>query len=171
LACSIGAFSSSPVVAQKIKEKPQRPSVIRVVVTPPVRDGFLDASSGNIDSANDIRKRLTRSQELVAVHSDEPHDVTLLVVARGAGFEEYGRIVKTATLFNNTIAWTEPIGQTDYWLSAIIETDVYRKAIVGRATSKGTTTPWGACADRVIDELGVWVANNVERLLARRPAR
>jgi len=138
---------------------------VRVYLTQPVRDGWIDADAALVDSLLDIQKRL---KDATPVEDRSKADLTLIVAGRGMGTQQYGQFVSVAPGFGGVTAWNTPVLEKDYWLFTYIEIDAYRKPIVGRYSSTTAIGPWGQCADGVVKDLMTWILNNRERLIARR---
>jgi serine/threonine protein kinase len=142
-----------------------------IYISAPERDGFKDTSKPTQDSIADIAKQIPRQENgLVTVTTQSPRaDVTLTVVERGVGSQQYGQRVSFQRYYGGAELETTPMIANTYWLSTILQVGKYKKEFTGRWVDSNPVGPfsmgaWTNCANQVARNVVSWVAANSERL-------
>lgn len=163
-------------LALAIAAAPAAPRVAFHVAVPE-RDGFVDASSGMLDSVRDL-ERLIRDRELAAVPDQAQADLLVTILGRDVGSQRFGDLMNLSSLQTrfgtSVIATSTPIFQNDYWVAVLLEAGPsYKRVFVGRAsnTSRYSMGAWTKCAEGVADELASWVKANREQIQRLRDAK
>jgi threonine dehydratase len=138
------ALSSVVAAAQR-----QRP--ISVYVGPQVREGFVDADAGTLDSIDDLKWEIDRQKQFRLVDEAAAADLILFVLGRGR--VEVGDA--TAVQIGAVTAFSQDSKAT---LRTLLKVGTYEKSFVGES---GT---WGRAASQVIKDLKAWTAQNRDRL-------
>ena len=149
---------------------PQAGNAVTVFVSAPMRDGFVDTDKNISDSVNDVRSRISKSKDMIAVDRPEIADVTLVVTLRGIGSESYGQRVSVRVTYRGADLDTTPLVANTFWVSSVLQVGTYRKEFLGTRTQSSAQSlgAWGLCADELVKNLGAWVSANRANIAARR---
>lgn len=165
----------SLVAAVAIVAAPGPPVVFHIDV--PHRDGFVDATTGILDSVEDL-VRLVRARHFVTVPEADQADLLVTVLARDVGSQRFGELTNLSSLQTrfgtSVIATSVPVYQNDYWVAVLLEAGpTYKKLLVGRAanTSHHSMGAWTECAKAIATELATWVSVNGEQIQHLRDAK
>jgi hypothetical protein len=146
-------------------------------VAVPERDGFVDATSGILDSVHDL-VRMIRARDLAAVPEVAQADLLVTILGRDVGSQRFGELMNLSALQTrygtSIIATSVPVFQNDYWVAALLEAGpLYKKVFVGRAsnTSRYSMGAWTKCAEAIVDELVAWTKANREQIERLRHAK
>ena len=161
LVCAVVLLVATPCAAQ---------DKIRVFLTAPTRDGFVDTSKDIQDSLGDVRKRLLNMKELAITPTRDTADVVLTVVSRGVGSHVYGQRLNIADYYGNTSLTHTAMVSNTYWVSAVMDVGQYRKEVLGTYVQdvKFSAGAWGDCAKDIAQEVRSWVLANSEAVRKQR---
>jgi len=143
---------------------------IRVYLSAPTRDGFVDTSKDIQDSVKDVRKHLSNAKALILVPSPDAADIILTIVQRGVGSSIYGDRLRLTEYYGDTEITQTPMVSNTYWVSAVMTIGGYRKELVGTYVNQLSASlgSWGECAKDIANDLKQWVSVNADTVRAKR---
>lgn len=142
---------------------------IKVFVSAPMREGFVDTSKEIQDSVKDVRgslqSRLLGTRKIFeVVDVPEQADIVLTVVTRGMDVANFGQRTTFTQYYKNAELTTVPITHGTNWVATVMQVGNYRKEFVG--ADAGILAPnglWTKCADNIAKNIKSWVeANRVQ---------
>jgi hypothetical protein len=140
------------------------PKPVTIFVGPMVRDGFVDADQGVLDSIKDLQAELRKNGAFSVVADQAAASLRLYVVSRtkaatGAS-SQIGTATGTATgsqAQGTGTSFTIPVDVQR--LETLLRVGPYERTFTGESQ-----TSWSRCASSVVKDLAVWLAANRERL-------
>jgi hypothetical protein len=137
---------------------------VRIYVGPVVRDGFVEADKGVLDSIKDIQKELRKDRTYAVVAGEAEAALKLYVVTRRT--RETGGSVGIGTAtgtgsggFVQGTGMTVSIPLAVYRLETLLRVGTHERPFTGESDAA-----WKGSARAVAKDLAVWVAANRERI-------
>lgn len=140
---------------------------VTIYVGPVVRNGFVDADEGVLDSVKDIQSRLRKNRAFAVVASEARATLKLFVVSREDVEVGSGSVVTTGTAraTGNTvqgISTSTEVRDVLHRLETLLQVGEYEKTII--ADSDWVVGQWGRCAGAVVKDVTAWLEANRSRL-------
>jgi hypothetical protein len=136
---------------------------LKLFISAPTRDGFIDIDQGILDSIADIRNHLDGSKQIVVVDTSEKADVTLTVVKRGIGSELYLERLTDLDYFGQAELDSTTLAKNAIWVTTVVEIGNHRKEFTGQHRDV-LGAFWSKCAKQIANDLEGWVKSNAPQL-------
>jgi hypothetical protein len=136
---------------------------LRLFISAPTRNGFIDIDQGILDSIADIRNQLERSKQIVVVDGGEKADITLTVVKRGIGSEQYAERLTDLDYFGQAELAGPPLAKNAIWVTTVVEIGNHRREFTGQHRD-ALGAFWSKCAKQIANDLEVWIQSNAPQL-------